>query len=102
MFRRALEAQGGDPWMDQRELPYSGALEPDLRQAIERASHVVALVSVQALNSGWVAAEIRHALEVQKTRGDDYRVIAVLCPPREPQGRCVRANSDQSEWCGGL
>jgi hypothetical protein len=41
---------------------------------------VIVVLSPATVNSPWVAREVRTALQVQRERGDEYRVIPLLLP----------------------
>jgi len=80
-LREALEGLGIPAWTDSRELAAGDALAPEIERAIEEARHFVVLLSPQAVSSPWVRREIAHALQVQKSREDGYRVIPILIEP---------------------
>ncbi len=83
-IRTALEGLGVPTWVDSRRLTAGEALEPAIRQAIEEARHFVVVLSAHAMNSPWVAQEIRYASEVRRRRGDGFKVIPLLLDPVEP------------------
>jgi tetratricopeptide (TPR) repeat protein len=83
-IRRALEGLGIEVWADSQRLAGGDELQPSIQEAIEKASHFLAILSPNATNSAWVAKEIRHALKVRNERGDAYKVIPVLLPGIEP------------------
>jgi tetratricopeptide (TPR) repeat protein len=79
-FVRELQQALGDfkqgVWIDSRELRGGNLLWAKIEKAIEDASAYAVVVSPDALQSKWVAKELRHALEVQKQRGKEkYPVI---------------------------
>ena len=74
-----------DAWTDSRRLTGGDKLEKKVTDAIESARHFVVVLSVNAINSEWVPKEIECALDVQKKRGEGYKVIPVLLPGIEPR-----------------
>jgi len=54
-------------------------LPKEVKKAIDSADHVVAVVSADAVKSGWVKAELRYAREVARQR-DGFRVIPLQLP----------------------
>jgi TIR domain-containing protein len=77
-LRQALEPYGQDGWIDSRELRGGDLLWPEIQRAIEGASAYAVVVSPASLQSKWVGKELRHALDVQKQRGNDkFRVFAL-------------------------
>jgi tetratricopeptide (TPR) repeat protein len=75
-LRAALADHGVSAWIDSRELLPGGLLAPEIQKAIRDASAFAVVVSTDALQSKWVAKELRYALDVQKERGrDKYPVI---------------------------
>jgi len=83
-IRIALGRAGVEVWADSQRLSGGDLLEPRIREAIETAQHFIAVLSTPAINSTWVAREVKYALEVQKKRTDGFKVIPVLLPPIEP------------------
>ena len=83
-FRKTLELLGLEVWTDSQRLVPGDKLKPTIQKEIERASHFLAILSPHSINSAWVFKEIKHALEVQKKRGEDYKVIPVMLPGIEP------------------
>jgi tetratricopeptide (TPR) repeat protein len=83
-IRQALESLGIEVWADSQWLAGGDKLELSINEAIEKASHFLAILSPNTTNSAWVAKEIKHALQVRKKRGDAYKVIPVLLPGIEP------------------
>jgi hypothetical protein len=78
-LREALQAHGIAVWDDARGLAAGDQLDPAIRAALEGADGVIAVLSPRTINSTWVTAEIRYALELQRARGADaYRVIPVM------------------------
>jgi len=82
-LRAELELRGLDVWADSRRLRGGDSLEPAVRQAIEEAVHFVAVLSPHAVNSPWVAKEIRCAQEEQLRR-PALRLIPLLLDGIEP------------------
>ena len=77
-LQRGLGDLGQDVWIDSRELRGGDPLWLEIQKAIENASAYAVVVSPHALQSKWVGKELRHALEVQKQRGNDkFRVFAL-------------------------
>ena len=70
-LRAALADQGHDGWIDSRELRGGDLLWPEIQQAIDEASGYAVVVTTDALQSKWVGKELRHALDLRKTRGKD-------------------------------
>jgi tetratricopeptide (TPR) repeat protein len=77
-IRKALERLGVEVWTDSQRLAGGDLLTPTVKDAISRASHVLAILSTNAVNSPWVRKEIDHALDLKK------KVIPVLLPGIEP------------------
>ncbi|MGD0774121.1 MAG: tetratricopeptide repeat protein [Candidatus Solibacter sp.] len=77
-IRQALEGLRIETWADSQRLAGGDELEPSIKKAIESASHFLAILSPNAINSAWVAKEIKHALKVGKN------VIPVLLPGIKP------------------
>jgi len=77
-IRQALESLGVEVWTDSQRLTGGDPLTPMVMEAIDRSEHVLAILSTNAINSPWVAKEIKHALAQRK------KVIPVLLPPIEP------------------
>lgn len=65
-------------WTDSQRLAAGDLLTASVVGAIDRCEHFLAVVSTNAINSPWVAKEIKYAIERKK------RVIPVLLPPIEP------------------
>lgn len=75
-LRARLAEHGQNAWVDSRELRGGDPLWPEIQAAIEAASAYAVVISPDALQSKWVGKELRHALEVQKERGQDtFHVI---------------------------
>ena len=70
-LRAALELHGQEGWIDSRELRGGDPLWSTIQQAIEDAAAYAVVVSTDALQSKWVGKELRHALDLQKQRGQD-------------------------------
>lgn len=83
-LREALEGQQVPVWFDSRELRGGAKLAPAIKAAIKQARHFIVVLSPNTVNSPWVRKEIKMALQVQKRRGDDYRVIPLLLPGITP------------------
>ncbi|MCP4684460.1 MAG: toll/interleukin-1 receptor domain-containing protein, partial [bacterium] len=81
---QALSGAGIQVWTDWRRLSPGDDLNDNIRRAIDEARHVVAVLSTNALNSKWVADELRYALSVRDRRGDGFKVVPVLLPGLEP------------------
>jgi tetratricopeptide (TPR) repeat protein len=77
-IRQTLELLGVEVWTDSQRLTAGDPLTPTVLEAIERCGHFLAILSTNAINSPWVAKEIKHALVHQK------KVIPILLPPIEP------------------
>ncbi|MDQ2706811.1 MAG: tetratricopeptide repeat protein [Actinomycetota bacterium] len=84
-LRRRLERLGVPVWVDSRSLRGGDQLAPEIEAAIEAASHVLVVLSLDTVNSPWVRREVDKGLEVQRARGDGYRVIPLLLPGVKPQ-----------------
>ncbi len=85
-IREALLASGVGVWDDARQLVAGNYLAPEIRQALEDARGVIAVLSPRTVNSTWVSREIECALEIRNQRGATYRVIPVLIDGLEPPG----------------
>jgi tetratricopeptide (TPR) repeat protein len=83
-IRETLELLGIEVWADSQRLSGGDKLPSDILGAIGDSTHFVAILSVSAINSAWVAKEIQHALRVQERRGDSYKLIPMLLPSIEP------------------
>lgn len=83
-IREALESLGLGAWTDSRQLTGGDELEPDILKAIDDARHLVAVLSLNAVNSCWVLKEIQYALEVKKKRTDGFKVVPLLLDGIEP------------------
>jgi hypothetical protein len=77
-IRQALESLDVEVWTDSQRLAPGDPLTPEVLVAIENSDQFLAVLSTNAINSPWVAKEIRHALGLKK------RVIPILLPPIEP------------------
>ena len=77
-IRQALESLRIEVWADSQWLAGGDKLEISINEAIEKASHFLAILSLNTINSAWVSKEIKHALKVGKN------VIPVLLPGIEP------------------
>lgn len=77
-LQQALSELAQDVWIDSRQLRGGDPLSPEIQRAIEDAEAFAIVVSPSSLQSTWVAREIRHAVRVQKQRGEDaYPVISL-------------------------
>ncbi len=65
-------------WTDSQRLTAGDKLEASDLGGIDRCEHFLAVLSTNAINSTWVAKEIRYAL------GKKKKVIPILLPPIEP------------------
>ncbi|MEK7404345.1 MAG: toll/interleukin-1 receptor domain-containing protein [Acidobacteriota bacterium] len=68
-IRRTLEGRGVTVWADSVRFAGGDKLEPEIKHSIETAGSFITVLSTNAVNSAWVAREIKHALKVQKKRG---------------------------------
>ncbi len=59
-------------WIDSRELRGGDALEPEILQAIDQAAALIAVVSVNSLQSAWLGKETEYAIQ------QDKKVIPLL------------------------
>lgn len=82
-LQQALGDLGQDVWIDSRELRGGDALWSEIQKAIEDAAAFAVVISPGGLQSTWVAKELRHALEVQKTK-DAYPVVPLLLDGTKP------------------
>ena len=71
-------------WVDSRELLAGDELDPEIRAAIDESSHLIVVLSLEALASDWVKKEVAYAREVRTRRGD-FRIVPVLVAPLEPR-----------------
>lgn len=84
-LRQYLESFALTFWVDSRNLRGGNKLAPEIERAIESARQTIVVISPNTINSPWVRKEIKHALEIEKQRGDEgYRVIPLLLPGIEP------------------
>ena len=83
-IRQALESLGLGVWADSRQLTGGDELEPEILKAIDDARHLVAVLSLNAVNSRWVAKEIQYAMKVKKKRTDGFKVVPILLDGIEP------------------
>jgi hypothetical protein len=75
---RALENLQQPVWIDSREVRGGALLWPEIQAAIGEAGALAVVISPAALQSGWVADELRYAIKLQKKRrkaGQDFPVI---------------------------
>jgi hypothetical protein len=64
-LRSALEAHNLTVWVDSRQLRGGSKLQPEIEQALQDARQVIAVLSLQTVNSPWVRKEIQYALKVE-------------------------------------
>jgi hypothetical protein len=65
-------------WIDSREIRGGALLWPKVQAAIGEAGALAVVISPAALQSKWVADELRYAIKLQKKRrkaGQDFPVI---------------------------
>jgi tetratricopeptide (TPR) repeat protein len=79
-LRHSLERLQIGVWADSQQLTGGDPLTPRVTDAIGKASHFIAILSVNAINSPWVRKEIDYALGLGK------KVIPVLLPGIEASG----------------
>lgn len=82
-LREALEPHGAEVWVDRRELAPGDALDPEIRAALDRATHVIVVLSPEALKSAWVKKEVDYAR--QTAAGGGLRLVPVMRPPLAPE-----------------
>jgi tetratricopeptide (TPR) repeat protein len=68
-LRDALADLGQPVWIDSRQLKGGDPLWGEIQAAIEASAGLAVLVSPDALQSDWVARELKYALELQAERG---------------------------------
>jgi tetratricopeptide (TPR) repeat protein len=68
-LRDALADLGQPVWIDSRQLKGGDPLWGEIKAAIEASAGLAVLVSPDALQSDWVARELKYALELQTERG---------------------------------
>lgn len=73
-----MESLGVEVWTDSQRLTAGDQLTPSVMGEIERCEHFLAVLSANAINSLWVAKEIKYAIGLKK------KVIPVLLPGIEP------------------
>lgn len=83
-LREWLEVHGNLPWVDSRQLTGGDALRLTLETQVRAASHVVVVVSIDALSSEWVQQEVRWAMDEARLRTDGYKVIMLVLPGVQP------------------
>ncbi len=74
---QALDSYGSSVWADHRDLAPGDLLSEEIRDAIDDADSVLAVLSPQAFNSKWMRIEIDCALAIGR------RVIPLLIAPME-------------------
>src|SRR5882757_6736567 len=85
-IRKALESLSIPVWVDSRGLTPGDKLTTEVQKAIEDHEHLIAVLSVNAINSTWVKKEIEYALGLKK------KVIPMMLPGIEPSALAF--------WCG--
>ena len=68
-LQQALADPGQEVWIDSRQLRGANQLRSEIKAAIEQAAGLAMLVSPDALQSDWVATELKHGPKVQAERG---------------------------------
>lgn len=68
-LRDALADLGQPVWIDSRQLKGGDPLWGEIQAAIEVSAGLAVLVSPDALQSDWVARELKYALELRAERG---------------------------------
>jgi len=68
-LRDALADLRQPVWIDSRQLKGGDPLWGEIQAAIEASAGLAVLVSADALQSDWVARELKYALELQAERG---------------------------------
>ncbi len=76
-LRERLEPRGIRIWADSRELAAGDLLAASIAEAIDSSTHLIAVLSQNAVNSHWVKKEIRHALRTDR----EIKVIPLLIDP---------------------
>ncbi|HVG60919.1 MAG TPA: toll/interleukin-1 receptor domain-containing protein, partial [Hyalangium sp.] len=71
-----LRRAGYEPWLLEDELPVGSSLPEVLERGVRDSQFVVACLSLEALRSGWVEAELRLILE-KMPRERSHRLIPV-------------------------
>lgn len=98
---RALQQRLGElghaVWVDSRGLRGGDLLWPEIQHAIEEAGAYAVVVSPAGLQSSWVGRELRHALEVQKQRGERGYPVVPLSLDGTPLG-AFEAASARDGW----
>ena len=77
-LQQGLAECGQQVWIDSRELRGGDPLWDTIRQAIEDADVLAVLVSPDGLQSKWLGKELKHALELQRQRGQDRFAVIPL------------------------
>jgi hypothetical protein len=86
-LRRALENLQQPVWIDSRELRGGDLLWLKVQAAIGEAGALAVVISPAALQSKWVADELRYAIKLQKQRrkaNQDFSVIPLLLDGTQP------------------
>jgi TIR domain len=81
---KALQLQGLDVWVDNKQLRAGAGLHREIKTAIRDARAFIVVFSIDALNSAWVFDETKYALNVRKKKGDGYPVIPLLMESVSP------------------
>lgn len=82
-LRVQLESLGLETWVDCRELVAGNKLATEIERAIDRACHLLVVISPSTVNSNWVRKEINYALAKQK-QNPEFRIIPLLLPGIKP------------------
>ncbi len=84
-LREILELEGFTTWVDSREFSGGDILGDTLTEKIKTAKTFIALLSIEALSSGWVQNELKLAHEVAQERKEEgYKVISLIMPGVPP------------------
>ena len=81
LLRKHLHNRGFESWLDARELVAGDALTTELTDAISNAQVFIFVVSKASATKTWPLQELRLALDLQKERGNAYRVIPLVLDP---------------------
>ena len=66
-LRQSLESLGVKTWVDSERVVPGAGLPAEIKASIEKTSHFLAVLTMNGLNSQWVAREIKHAKSTGKT-----------------------------------
>ena len=83
-----LDSEGIKVWLDEAELRFGDSLISKLRIAIDSVDILLALISINSINSEWVNKEIEIAMN-QEIDSKRVKVIPLLCDPVELPGFLV-------------